>query len=264
MTTVPPALSTGVVYTGTGMTSYGPSTNLAPTNAGSYAITVTVTDPNYAGSNTATLTIAKAEALVAFSGTSQPFNNTPRSVTVTTVPGSLSNILTYNGSPTAPSAVGSYPLSASVVDFNYAGSNTGMLVIYDPAGRWRSNAFGTTNNTGSAADSAIGLSGLANQQAYALGIDPNSPSTNVPLVASMASGTNFTVSFTAKSAGTNSGYDGLTRYYTLEGTTNLGDSNSWRAVGGYSNIVATNQTVIYSTNTTGASKWFYRLRVWLR
>jgi pectin methylesterase-like acyl-CoA thioesterase len=244
--------------------SYDFDTYLAVT-AGTHTVVATVTDTNNYSpySVTNTLTIAKATALVTLSGMSQPFNNTPRSVTVGTSPTNLEVGVTYNGSPTAPSAVGSYAVTASVVDANYAGSNTGTLVIYDPAGRWRSNAFGTTNNSGSAADSAIGSSGLANQQAYALGVDPNSPSTNVPL-ACTASGTNFSVSFTAKTAGTDPGYGGLTRYYTLEGTTNLIDSNSWSSIGGYSNIEATNQTVIYSTNTTGAAKWFYRLRVWLQ
>ena len=236
----------------------------APVNAGTYTATATVTDPNYTGSNAATLTIAKAVALVTISGTSQPYTGSPMGVTVGTVPGNLATIVTYNGFPSLPSALGTYSVLAAVSEANYAGSNTATLVIYDPVARWRSNAYGTTNNSGGAADSAIGASGLSNLEAYALGIDPSKPSTSAPLTGSASNGTNFILSFTARAAGTNAGYSGLTRYYTLEGSTNPGDSNSWRAVAGYSNIPAADQTVTFSTNTTNATRSFYRLRVWLQ
>jgi alpha-tubulin suppressor-like RCC1 family protein len=54
-------VSTGFTYSysGIGETSYDP-TSTAPTNAGSYAVTATVTSANYTGSATQTFTIAKA------------------------------------------------------------------------------------------------------------------------------------------------------------------------------------------------------------
>src|SRR5207247_4561703 len=56
VTTNPASLSYTVSYSGS---SYGP-TPTAPTDAGSYTATVTITDNNYQGSGTGSVTIAKA------------------------------------------------------------------------------------------------------------------------------------------------------------------------------------------------------------
>ncbi len=50
-------------------------------------------------------------------------------MTVTTDPAGLIAAVTYNGSTTAPSAVGSYPVTATVSDANYQGSASGTLII---------------------------------------------------------------------------------------------------------------------------------------
>jgi uncharacterized repeat protein (TIGR01451 family) len=109
--------------------SYAP--DAAPTNAGSYTVTASVSNPNYvlSGGNTATLVIAKATAQVSLSDLTQLFDGDPKPVTVTTVPAGLATAVTYDNSPTAPSAVGSYAVVATVNDVNYAGSASGTLTI---------------------------------------------------------------------------------------------------------------------------------------
>ena len=76
-----------------------------------------------------TLTVNKAVATVTLTGLSQMYNGQPRPVTVTTVPSGLTVKTTYNGSPIAPTRVGSYGVVATVTDPNATGTKTGTLVI---------------------------------------------------------------------------------------------------------------------------------------
>jgi Pectinesterase/MBG domain/Carboxypeptidase regulatory-like domain/Immunoglobulin domain/Bacterial Ig-like domain/Immunoglobulin I-set domain len=100
-----------------------------PTNAGTYTVVATVNDPNYQGSASGTLTIAKANATVTLSNLTQTFDGTPKPVTVTINPAGLSYSATYNGSPIVPSAIGNYAVVVTVTDPNYTGSATGNLNI---------------------------------------------------------------------------------------------------------------------------------------
>ena len=59
-TTTPPGLSTSTSYDGS---------STAPVNAGSYVVMTTVNDPNYEGSTTSTLTVAKASTSVSIAPT---------------------------------------------------------------------------------------------------------------------------------------------------------------------------------------------------
>jgi len=142
---------------------------------------------------------------------------------------------------------------AVVTDTNYQGSNTGVLNIYDATSLWRQAYYGTTSNSGNAADTADPYgTGLNNLRAYTFGVDPTTPSRAPLLAISNAGGSNVTLSFLARAAGSGAGYSGLTRYYNVESTTNPTNS-SWFPVAGYSNIQASNQMVTVSTNTSGAS-----------
>jgi hypothetical protein len=76
-----------------------------------------------------TFTVVPATATVALSNVSQTYDGTAKSVTVTTNPSGLSNSITYNGSATAPSTVGSYAVAAIITDPRYTGSATGTLTI---------------------------------------------------------------------------------------------------------------------------------------
>ncbi|MGH8042112.1 MAG: MBG domain-containing protein, partial [Rudaea sp.] len=119
-TTSPSGLSYSVTYNGSAT---------VPTNAGSYYVVATIVDPSYAGSTSGTLVIAKAPATVTLSNLSQTYDGNPKPVTVTTSPLGLSTTVTYNGSGTPPSAVGSYSVVATVTDPNYTGSASATLTI---------------------------------------------------------------------------------------------------------------------------------------
>ena len=114
-----------------------PGVSLTGIDAGSYPTGVGATFAGDSGngpsSNTASLSIDKATATLALdAGTlNQNFDGTPKSVTVTSTPPGLSGIsVTYDGSPTAPSAAGSYAISATLSNTNYqATPATGTLVI---------------------------------------------------------------------------------------------------------------------------------------
>jgi hypothetical protein len=116
VTTVPP----GLAYTLTG----------APdTNANSYPVTATITDPNYIGSATGTFVISRAPATVTFSNLTQTYTGSPLSPTVATVPPGLAYTLT--GAP--DTNAGSYAVTATITNPNYAGSANGTFVITGPA-----------------------------------------------------------------------------------------------------------------------------------
>jgi DNA/RNA endonuclease G (NUC1) len=120
VTTDPAGLSVVVTYDGLA---------LAPVNAGAYTVVATVSDPNYSGSVTGTLTIAKAPAVVALSNLTQTYDGSPKSASASTTPPGLSTVLTYDGGSTAPTNAGSYAVVATIVDGNYVGSVGGTLVI---------------------------------------------------------------------------------------------------------------------------------------
>ncbi|MDB6127453.1 MAG: Immunoglobulin I-set domain protein, partial [Verrucomicrobia bacterium] len=82
-----------------------------------------------AATTTQSFSVAPAVALVTLSNLTQAFDGSPKSVTATTIPSGLSTTVTYNGSATSPSAVGSYTVFAGISDPNYSGSATGTLSI---------------------------------------------------------------------------------------------------------------------------------------
>lgn len=118
VTTDPEGITVSLVYEQAGAP-------VEPVNAGSYSVTATVTQAGYEGSTTDTLTIARAPATVTFSNLSQAHTGGPLSPTVTTAPPGLAFDLI--GAP--QTAVGSYPVTATVTDPNYTGSATDTFVI---------------------------------------------------------------------------------------------------------------------------------------
>ena len=75
--------------------------------------------------------VNKATAPVTLSDLYQEYTGSPSQATVTTVPADLNVKVTYNGSSTLPTEVGSYIVLAEVVEPDYTGSGTDMLTIYD-------------------------------------------------------------------------------------------------------------------------------------
>jgi len=78
-----------------------------------------------------TFNVAKASAAITLGNLSQPYDGSPKNVTATTTPTGLSGVaITYNGSATAPSNCGSYPVVASLTNANYIASNAaGTLYV---------------------------------------------------------------------------------------------------------------------------------------
>jgi hypothetical protein len=136
VTTSPAGLTVGLTYTGTGGTTYGPSST-APTAPGSYTVVGTINDPDYTGTATVTLVIAKATATVTLTNLAQTYTGSPLPVTVTTSPTGLTVGLTYTGtgataygpSSTAPSDAGTYAVSGTINDPDYTGTSSATLVV---------------------------------------------------------------------------------------------------------------------------------------
>lgn len=76
-----------------------------------------------------TITVVKAAATVTLSGLNQPYDGSAKPITVITIPSNRTVTISYNGSASAPSAIGSYSVVATVVDDNYQGTASGTLVI---------------------------------------------------------------------------------------------------------------------------------------
>jgi len=101
----------------------------APSAVGTYTVVGTIGDPNHHGSATGTFTIAKGAATVTLGGLTQTYTGSPLSATATTVPAGLEVHLTYNGSTTAPTEVGSYLVGGTIVDPNYQGTAKATMTI---------------------------------------------------------------------------------------------------------------------------------------
>jgi len=119
-TTAPVGLTVDITYDGS---------VIAPTNAGSYAVTGTVNDVNYNGSAAGTLVVSKGSASVTLGDLAQTFDGTGRMATATTAPAGLDVDITYDGSATAPTNAGTYAVTGTVNDVNYDGSSVDMLVV---------------------------------------------------------------------------------------------------------------------------------------
>jgi N-acetylneuraminic acid mutarotase len=118
-------------------TSYGSAAFLG-VPAGTAILTMSVN-----GIPAAVLTqVSKSPAAISFSGLSQAWDGTAKSVTATTTPLGLTLTMTYTGTagtnyPTKtapPTEVGSYTVAASINDPNFYGSATATLVISNIAG----------------------------------------------------------------------------------------------------------------------------------
>ena len=93
VTTTPAGRAVSVLYNGS---------STPPTNAGSYPVTATITDPNYQGSATGTLVIGKAAATVVFTNLATTYDGAPKPVATSTTPAGRTVSVLYNGSSTPP------------------------------------------------------------------------------------------------------------------------------------------------------------------
>jgi len=119
----------------------GPATlagsTITLTGAGSVTVAASQAGgTDYTGATTVdqTFAVSKAVATVSLGNLSQAYTNAAKAASATTTPSGLTVNLTYNGSGTAPSAVGSYAVVGTISDANYQGSANGILAIGQGAG----------------------------------------------------------------------------------------------------------------------------------
>jgi hypothetical protein len=74
-------------------------------------------------------TTDKAPASATLDGLNPTYDGTAKAVTASTEPAGLNVVITYDGSPTAPTNAGSYAVVATINDPRYQGSVSGTLVI---------------------------------------------------------------------------------------------------------------------------------------
>jgi hypothetical protein len=100
-----------------------------PSAVGSYTVVATVNDPTYQGNETGTFVIQKGTAGITITNVNRIFDGSPKPVAVATTPAGLPFTISYNGSGSAPSAIGSYPVVVTINSPNYQGTASDTLVI---------------------------------------------------------------------------------------------------------------------------------------
>ena len=235
--TVPPGLVVVHTYDGS---------ETAPTAAGTYAVTGTVCDANYAGSATGTLEIAKAVATVMLENLTQPYDGMPKNTAALTDPWGLVVDLTYDGAGGAPVAEGNYAVSATVSDANYAGSAAGTLVISaprDPFGNWLHTRGLDPEDENFASHEDNDGDGRTTWEEYVADTSPNDPDEVFAVEGSYAEDTGtIHLAFPASP----------NRFYQLEYSTNLSSPTIMRDLGW-------GGAGVYATNAPG--EWFGTIRV---
>ncbi len=120
---------------------------------------------------------------------------------------------------------------------------------------WEVALFGNLNRNGL----AVGANGQSLTANYVAGTDPNNPNDRFDLTITPVAPNKF-ISFLARTAA-GAGYEGQSRYYALEFSTNA--AGPWSGVPNRTNILGNNTTVSYPTAEPGATV-FYRGRVRLQ
>lgn len=119
-----------------------------PTQAGVFTATISGSLGTGPTSNSVTITVAKGAARITLGSLTPTHDGKPKQPTVTTIPAGLRVVLRYDGSPDAPSAPGSYAVTATVDDVDYAGSTTGTLLIGAGAPRFTEHLANLETNAG--------------------------------------------------------------------------------------------------------------------
>ncbi len=119
-----------------------------PTNASTTAVSATLANPNYAAAPiTGNETIEAAPVGITVSDPMPTYDGNPHQATISVVP-MVTVAVTYNGAAAPPTNAGSYAVSVTTMDSNYAGVGSGTLTIKQaqPTITWNNPAdisFGT-------------------------------------------------------------------------------------------------------------------------
>lgn len=118
---------------GSGITSTGFTDASVSYGITYHYIVVALNEAGESGASPETsATLVPTSASITLGNLSQPHDSFPKPVRVTTTPGGLAVLVTYDGSTIPPSLPGSYEVAASLVDPAYMGSAVGTLVIREP------------------------------------------------------------------------------------------------------------------------------------
>ena len=131
-----------------------------PRQAGNFSVTLTASNSVGSGTATLTLTISALPATVNLGNLTFDYTGKAIAATATTLPPRLPVTFTYNGSSSAPSAVGSYSVVATVNNGEYLGTATGTLVIA-PVVPTSTAAQSSVGATGSEVNLTVNPEGLA-------------------------------------------------------------------------------------------------------
>ena len=139
--------NTSQTYTGSGLeVSATPSVNglqvdvsytldgvavASPTNAGSYAVTAAISDKNYTGTASGTLTIGQADASVTLGSLTPTYTGSVLGASAVTDPAGLTVDFTY--STADPTNAGTYTVTGTINDTNYKGSATSNAFVIGKA-----------------------------------------------------------------------------------------------------------------------------------
>jgi autotransporter-associated beta strand protein len=160
--------------------------------------TITATSGAYSG--TASVSVTPAAASVQLTNLNQTYDGSPKAVTVTTHPASLSHSVTYAGSSTVPTNASTYAAVATITDPNYTGSASGSLVIakasqtitfnaldpvLDNAAPFNLSATATSGLTASYSSSNTNVATVSGSTVTIVGIG------NTTITASQAGNTNY-------------------------------------------------------------------------
>ena len=116
--------SSGDAITVTINTTYAGSST-APSAAGDYAVVSTISNDNYEGTKSATLTIGK----VALDVTAVTYNGAEQVPTLTLTPSDLSHTITYDGGSDNPKNAADYAVVVTVNDSRYSETVNGTFTI---------------------------------------------------------------------------------------------------------------------------------------
>jgi len=150
------------------------ATTALPLNAASYEVKTQATAFATGDRSTSTLVINKASLEVNLTNLTQIRDGNPKVITVSTTPGGVSTTVSYAGSPVAPSALGTYPVTAISASSNYEGQANGILRIGDTFSSWQTASFANSGLPPEEITDAADPDGdgLSNLLEYSLNLNP--------------------------------------------------------------------------------------------